>query len=515
MTDQRTTPHGSIGKVIAQTRYGRVEGQLENGARAFKGIPYGASTAGAGRWLPPRPPAAWGGVRQAREFGAMCPQLFGAPLAEETAILQRGPMSEDCLNLNVWTPALDDAARPVMVWFHGGVFSVGSGASTSNDGANLAARNDVVVVTVNHRLNLFGFLDVSSVAGPDYAASGNVGMLDCVAALEWVRDNIAGFGGDPGNVTIFGHSGGGMKVMHLMAMPAAKGLFHRAIPMSGFTLKANSAEHSAGISQDVIISLDLGDDPLRRLQSLPTERLIDILEQRPDYMFILGPHVDGDILPGDPFDPGAPALSVHIPMMVGTTETEINFMPFTQLDAIDEATLHASLKEFTGLGDEDLTALIAAYRSEHPDHDNTYLYQVLASDWLLGADGIAVAERKAAQGGAPIWVYYWTRHSNAREGKLRAPHTVEIPYIFDTFHKKPPIVGATGPADQAIADQMSRTWANFARTGNPNNDAVPHWPAYDLETRPVLVIGNSLAVECNPRPRSRAAMSEIRAKIAS
>jgi para-nitrobenzyl esterase len=513
--DERFEMHkSSSGPVVAVTGAGRVEGLRDNGANVFKGIPYGASTGGEARWLPPRPPAAWDDIRRVHDFGPMCPQVFGAPLEEETAILQRGPTSEDCLNLNVWTPALEDHALPVMVWFHGGVFSVGSGASTSNDGANLAVRNDVVVVTINHRLNLFGFLDVSGVGGDAYATSRNVGLLDCVAALEWVRDNIAAFGGDPNNVTIFGHSGGGIKVMHLMSMPAARGLIHRAIAMSGFAIKTGSAAQSAALAQGVMEGLDLGDEPFTALQALPAEKLVDVMREQPHLMFTLGPSVDNTILPTHPFAPEAPALSADVPLMLGTTETEIVFLPFAPLDPIDEATLHASLREYTGLADGDLTTLIEAYRREYPDHDNTYLYQVLASDWLVGADGVLAAERKAAHGAAPVWLYYWTRHTNARGGKLRAPHTVEVPYAFDTLDKKPPIVGETGPADQEVADRMSRTWAAFARTGDPNNAAIPNWPAYDLESRPVLVIGDTFSVARDPHPATREAMRAARATLA-
>ena len=500
-------------KVVAETGAGRIEGLRQQGVTIFKGIPYGASTGGAARWLPPRPPVAWKGIRPAYEFGPMCPQVFGAPLEEETAILQRGPMSEDCLNLNVWTPAVDGQARPVMVWFHGGVFSLGSGASTSNDGTNLAGRNDVVVVTVNHRLNLFGFMDVSSLGGDTYATSRNAGLLDCVEALEWVRDNIVAFGGDPANVTIFGHSGGGMKVMHLMAMPSAKGLFHRVIAMSGFTIQTSSAEQSASLAKGIIKGLDLGDEPLTALQELPDDQLVDVVREQPQLMFALGPSTDETILPTHPFEPEAPALSADIPMMLGTTETEVVFMPFAPLDTIDEATLHASLREFTGLADSDIVTLIDAYRREYPNHDNTYLYQVLGSDWLMGADCVLVTERKTAQGAAPAWLYYWTRHTNARGGKLRAPHTVDVPYAFDTLDQKPPIVGQTGPADQIVADRMSRTWATFARTGNPNSTAIPDWPAYDMESRPVLVIDDEFSVAHDPHPATRKAMQIARATL--
>ncbi len=514
MEDGRGTVAADDAAPIATTAAGQVRGYTDEGVFVFKGIPYGAATGGANRWLPPRKPPAWHDARAATEFGPMCPQVFGAPLAEETAVLQRGPMSEDCLNLNVWTPAIGAGAgkRPVMVWFHGGGFAVGSGGSRTNDGTNLAGRNDVVVVTINHRLNLFGFLNLADIAGPAYAASGNAGMLDCIAALEWVRDNIAAFGGDPGNVTIFGQSGGGMKVMTLMAMPAAAGLFHRVIAQSGFALSANPAAQAAGIARLVLDTLGLGTDPLAALQALPAEKLVAILEARPELTFALGPIVDGDSLPEGPFAPSAPALSATVPMLLGTTETEIVFLPFAPLDPIDDAGLYASLKGYTALDDADLDELIAAYRREYPEHDNTYLYQVLASDWLLGADGVTAAERKAAQGAAPVFVYYFTKHTSAREGKLRSPHTLEIPYVFDTLDCDAPILGPVTPADRALAHRLSRTWATFARTGDPNNADMPEWAPYDVDTRKVMIIDDETASAADPNGSTRIVMARLKAK---
>jgi len=510
---QETSTTGEAIAPIAATAAGQIRGYTEKGINVFKGVPYGAPTGGAHRWLPPKKPAAWTGVREATTFGPMCSQVFGAPLPEETAVLQRGPMSEDCLNLNVWTPAVDAGRRPVMVWFHGGGFSVGSGGTATNDGVNLALKNDVVLVTVNHRLNLFGFLHLAEMAGPAYGASGNVGILDCAAALEWVRDNIAGFGGDPGNVTIFGHSGGGMKVMNLMAMPAARGLFHRVIVQSGFALNSHPPEQATGVARNVLDMLGLKADQLTELQALPAERFVALLESRPDLTFALGPVIDGQTLHAGPLSSSALALSADVPMMLGTTETEIVFLPFAPLDPIDDAALHMRLKQYTTLDDADLDRLIAAYRAEYPEHDNTYVYQVLASDWLLGADAVKAAECKAALGRAPAYLYYFTKHTPVRDGKLRSPHTLEIPYVFDTLERGAPIIGPATAKEQALADRLSRTWATFARTGNPNNPSMPKWATYDTHKRTVMVINDEPATVADPHVRTRILMAQFKAKI--
>jgi para-nitrobenzyl esterase len=502
------------GRPVAHTAYGQVRGYAEGRIKVFKGMPYGASTGGANRWLAPKEPAPWVGVREAVAFGPMCPQSFGAPLAEETALLQRGPMSEDCLNLNVWTPAVGPRSgkRPVMVWFHGGAFAAGSGGAATYDGVNLAAKQDVVLVTVSHRVNVFGFLHLGELAGPAYADSGVAGMLDLVAALKWVRDNIAGFGGDPANVTIFGQSGGGAKVSTLMAMPAAKGLFHRAIAQSGFALRGARPAQATGMARQVLGKLGIPGDRIAELQAVPAERLTAALEASPGLAYALAPVVDGRNLPADPFSPTASPLSADVPMMLGSTETEIVFLPGMPLDPIDEATLRATVKGYTGLAEPDADRLIGVYRAEYPGRDDTYLFQLLASDWWLTADAATVAERKAAQGAAPAYLYYFTHHTPVREGRLKAPHTLEIPYVLDTLVPGAPIVGPATPKEQALADRLSRTWASFARTGNPNNPGIPPWPAYDPQARAVMVLDDQPAVMNDPHARTRTAILEMKAK---
>jgi para-nitrobenzyl esterase len=324
------------GEPVVDTASGKIRGAAVGGIKAFKGIPYGASTAGTNRFMPPHKPAPWGGVREAVDWAGHAPQAFFGRRRPEVSHLapppDTVPVSEDCLTLNLWTPGLDAGKRPVMVWFHGGAFSYGSANTPRTAGANLARRGDVVVVTVNHRLNVFGFLDLSEIGGAEFVHSGNVGVLDLVAALEWVRENVARFGGDPGNVTIFGQSGGGGKVSALLAMPAAKGLFQRAIVMSGAGIRMAEHDRATKLAEAVLGEVGLKANQLDKLQAVPFERLIAAIEPAQKKLapvgfrlldrYGFGPVVDGHDLPRHPFDPTAPDLSDDVPVMVGGTRDE-------------------------------------------------------------------------------------------------------------------------------------------------------------------------------------------------
>jgi para-nitrobenzyl esterase len=308
--------------------------------------------------MPPVKPEAWTGVKETVEWGPEAPQGPHTEIPEVAATIPKQTISEDCLHLNVWTNGLDARKRPVMLWLHGGGFTSGSGSYTMYDGANMARKHDVVTVTINHRLNSFGFLYLAGIGGEKFANASNCGILDAVAALEWVRDNIANFGGDPGNVTIFGQSGGAGKVSTLLAMPSAKGLFHRAIIQSGANLKGFSTDDATKTAHTLMDKL--GVKTAEELQQVPMDQLVAATLATRGLR--LGPVVDGKTLPGGPFDPTAPALSADVPLLIGSTEFEVNFFPNTKLDAIDDAELHSAVKQATRVDDAEVDKLIALYR---------------------------------------------------------------------------------------------------------------------------------------------------------
>lgn len=497
---------------IAQTIAGKVRGYANGPVSIFKGIPYGDNTAGT-RFLPARKPKPWSGVRDARLLGNRAPQNPPVGLIPEEAVAYPNePMSEECLFLNVWTAGLQDGRkRPVMVWLHGGGYSAGSGGQDRYDGSRLASIHDVVVVTLNHRLNIFGHLYLADIAGERYADSGNVGMLDIVLALEWIRDNIAEFGGDPGRVTVFGESGGGGKVLTLMAMPAAAGLFHRAIAQSGIALRQATPEAAAKDTAAILKQLGLTPSQWQKLLTMPEQQLLAaIREMRPGPRFT--PVVDGRALPRHPFHPDAPELSRNVPLIVGSNATEVTFFGDTPLDPIDEATLLAHVKRYLRIGDEDAQKVIALYRKSRPKVSNEHLYQLIASDYWLSTDVVTVAERKAAAGGAPVYVYRFEKETPVRDGKLRSVHGLEIPYVFDTLDM-PTTAALTGTAPDRypLARTMSGAWATFARTGSPNAEGLPQWPAYTAEARNVMIFDTNTRLANDPYREERLAIGALKA----
>jgi para-nitrobenzyl esterase len=473
---------------IADTACGKVSGLRAGGVAIFKGIPYGASTAGANRFMPPTKPEPWTGVRDATMLGDRCPQTPSNVLPEEASLADNSPMSEDCLRLNVWT-------------------ANGSGGDLLFDGTNLAARHDVVVVTINHRLNLFGFLYLGSAGGAEFADSGNVGMLDCVAALEWVRDNIANFGGDPGNVTVFGQSGGAGKVTTLMAMPAAQGLFHRAIAQSGQDVRRGSIEDAAKATSLVLDALGVAPGDVARLQEIPAAQLLAAAKA---LKAPLRPVVDGRSLPTAPFDPSAPEISANVPLLIGSTLTETAYMADTPLDPVDDATLQQKVKQFTKLSDADAASLIAVYRRTRPGADTALLYQLISTDFTFTYSVVAKAEMKAKLGAAPAYVYHFEKPTPVRGGKLNVPHTLDIAYIFDNLDLAAAVVGPPENG-RALADRMSRAWTAFARTGTPNVSGLPHWPAYAPDWRSVMILADRCAVVDDPNAAERLAVAGFKA----
>ncbi len=474
------------GPPIAETTYGRVRGDVDDGILTFKGVRYGADTATT-RFAAPAAPAPWNDVADAVAYGASCPQTpTGNPGGLFTSWQPDPvpPMDEDCLFLNVWTPALDDGGeRPVMVWFHGGGFSSGNGSSTAYHGARLARRGDVVVVTVNHRLNVFGYLALGHY-GEGFEDSAVAGVLDMIQALEWVRDNIARFGGDPDTVMIFGESGGGAKVSTLMATPAAEGLFHRAVVQSGAMLRFPEQATAQAAADQVIENLALTAETVDEIRTLPVTA---IQEAFAGTGAATAPSIDGRTLTRHPFEPDAAPSGRDVPLMLGTNRTESSLFFGGQNPEVFDITwdgVERAMK--AAYPDKDVAAIIGGYRELDPDAAPADVYFEATTDarWLAGH--VLQAERKVEQGGAPAYLYLFDWDTPVDGGRWRSPHALEIGFVFDNVANSESMSGV-GEAQQRLADIMADTWIAFARTGDPNNEAIPEWPAYDLEARPVMV----------------------------
>jgi para-nitrobenzyl esterase len=399
-----------------------------------------------------------------------------------------------------------------MVWLHGGGYSQGSGAFIVYDGANLACRHDVVVVTVNHRLNVFGYLYLAELGGEKYANSSNVGMLDIVAALEWVRDNIATFGGDPSNVTIFGQSGGGGKVSTLMAMPSAKGLFHRAVVESASAIRGVPKDEATKWAESYLSTLGVKSNQIDEIQNIPVEQLVTAMGDGGAVggaSIRLAPVVDGHSLPRNPFDPDAPEISATIPLLIGSVETEVTFLRGTPLDPMDDDALHAHVKQvLRGADDRSVDRLIDVYRKGRPIISNTDLYLILASDATFRAGVLTEAERKADQGTASVYMYYFTWKSPVRDGKLRTFHTLEIPFVFDNVDLATAMSGSAQER-YALEDKISSAWVAFARTGNPSHKGLPNWPTFNTKQRATMILNNECEVVDDPNGEERQTLRAI------
>jgi para-nitrobenzyl esterase len=483
---------------VVDTTSGKIRGLTINKVNAFKGIPYGDSTEGSARFMPPSKPKPWTGIRETVEWGLEAPQGPHTEIPEVAATIPKQGHSEDCLRLNVWTNSLSRGGkRPVMVWLHGGGFTSGSGSYTIYDGANMARKRDVVTVTVNHRLNSFGYLYL-----PEIGAS-NAGMLDIVAALQWVHDNIANFGGDPNNVTIFGQSGGAGKVSTLLAMPSAKGLFHRAIIQSGANLQGVSEADAKKTADTLMAKLNV--KTAAELQKVPMDQLVQATLSTPGLR--LSPVLDGKTLTEGPFNPTAPTMSADVPVLIGSTEFEVNFFPNTKFDPIDDSVLRAAVKQQTRGSDSDVDKLLGIYRKGRPQYSNVELQQVIASD-NFRAGVITEAERKAAQK-APVFMYYFTWRSPVHDGKLKAFHTLEIPFVLENVDEGKTMTG-TGQDRYPLQDKMSGAWAAFARTGNPNHKGLPNWPAFNTSQRATMIFDNECKAVNDPHGEERAALAATR-----
>jgi para-nitrobenzyl esterase len=490
-----------------KTTNGPVLGLVENGVSGFKGVRYGAPPVGELRWAPPRKPQPWTEPALCARFGSSAIQLSsGGSAVRYPGTIGAGldqlmgsreditRQSEDCLFLNVWTPALDNRARPVMVWFHGGGYNYGSGSWATYDGSALARNHDVVVVSVNHRLNAFGFLNLADVGG--HPSSGNAGMLDLIAVLEWVRDNIGAFGGNPGNVTVFGQSGGGGKVSTTLAMPAADRLRHTGILESGPGIRAGAPARASEAAKAVMKAVGAAD--VRALREVPYGAILAAARglEGPGGGLRWGPIQEAGSIPAHPFDPVANPLARDVPVMVGVTADEQTLynVGFDWWGKASEAETLARLK--TQYGDR-AEPLLAAAKARYPKDNPSFLFTDVTSKGPFVTSAL-LAERKSAQP-APVYMYVWEWGAPADGGMMRAPHTMEIPFVFDNVERGPLLLG-TAPTTKALARQASSAWVAFARSGDPNTagSGLPAWPRYEPAKRATMIFNTKSRIENDP-----------------
>ena len=494
-------PTGNTGSQIfhiVETAYGKVQGMATAGIKEFKGIPYGAPTSGKNRFMPPKKPAPWTGVRECFAHGQCCPQTLSNLRSEYGMMIQwdqhSGGMGEDCLVLNVWTPGVNDGAkRAVLVSFHGGGYTTGSGNAPGFDGAQLALFGDVVVVTVNHRLASYGYTHLADLgAPPEFAYAGVTGIMDLVASLQWVHDNIANFGGDPGRVMIFGQSGGGAKTTAILATPSAKGLFHRGAVQSGSSLRLATREAATKTAEALLAKLEIPKTRIADIQKVSWQQLLEAQTGLAGF----APVVDSTVLTHHPFEPVAPPESADVPVIISTT-LEDSALALTNFN-LDEGGLKTVLTQrYADKADE----ILALYKQRYPQKSPYLIQAQVFTDAGFRRSAITQAERKAALGKAPAYMYLWSWVSPGFGGKFGAVHGTDVSASFHNVRDH--IVGVGSPEGKVMCDRLASAWVAFAKTGDPNNAQIPRWPAYDSSARATMVFDIDTRVESDPRGEIR------------
>lgn len=500
---------------VAETTLGRVRGTRNQGVYAFKGVPYAASTAGANRFRPPVPRQPWTGIRDALTGGASAPQLKTVAPVEFAWYWSDIAADEDCLSLSIFTPALrDHKRRPILVWLHGGAFAAGAGTSSGFDGSYLAQSQDVVVVSVNHRLNVLGSLYTGEHVDQLSPESANVGVLDQLAALKWIKENADAFGGDADNITVFGQSGGAAKVTALLGLPAARGYIQRAIVQSGSgAWKLASPEAAARAGHALLREFGLGAANAARLRDVPVAQLIAAfgkVSAAAGGVSEFRPTLDGQVFTQDPFDPVASPLAADIPLLIGNAAQEATF--FLAADpanfSLSAAQVRARLQRFLRTSDAATERLIAAYRDGNARATPSELLIAIAGDYNYRLPTLAVADRKAAQNRAPVYAYQFEWKSPARAGVLGSPHTSEVPFIFGTLDAARALI-QDSPDQLQVRDRLGAIWAQFARSGNPVTSAVPGWAPYQPGVRTTALLGRDWQAKADPAAAARAAFAEL------
>ena len=495
-----------MSNLIVETHYGKVQGSQQGSISVWKGIPFAQPPTGERRFRAPQPPESWTGVRETTKFSPIAPQVaeMGAAMVGPMGadrVMKLPPISEDCLYLNIWSPGADHERRPVMVYIHGGAFTLGSASDPWYDGTSFAANHNTVVVSLNYRLGILGFvylkdLAVKDLAGADASYTGNCGLLDQIAALRWVRENIAAFGGDPDNVTVMGESAGAMSIAALLGMPAAQGLFQRAILQSGAAGEMATRPQATQVAQALLTKLGLESSQLSALADVPIETLLKVqpeLQRESGGGLVYRPMIDDDTLPQHPLVMMAQGLSANVAILVGTNRDEWRlFAMMSGGVQVDEERLQQIF------GDE-AQQVLAMYTEARADKSPEMAWIDIMSDLVFRMPAIRLADEQVQQG-APVWMYRFDWESPAFGGVLGAAHAMDIPFVFNTLDVGlSRIFTGDSPNRQALAALMHASWAAFIRSGNPAIASLPTWPRYDLERRATMIFNNAPLVADDPQ----------------